>query len=49
LLTFIAMYIAIVQEINFEILHYFIIPVLVYLSFFGVMFKSFKRIIKELL
>ena len=49
LLTFIAMYIAIVQNFKFEMLHYFIIPVLVYLGFFGVMFKSFKRLIKELL
>jgi len=49
LLTFIAMYIAIVQNFKFEMLHYFIIPVLVYLGFFGVMFKPFKRIIKELL
>jgi len=49
LLTFIAMYMAIVQDFKFEMLHYFIIPVLVYLGFFGVMFKPFKRIIKELL
>ena len=49
LLTFIVMYIAIVQDFKFEMLHYFIIPVLVYLGFFGVMFKPFKRIIKELL
>ena len=47
-LTFIAMYIAIVQDFKFEMLHYFIIPVVVYLSFFGIMFKPFKRIIKEL-
>ena len=49
LLTFIAMYIAIVQIYEFKMLHYFIIPVLVYLGFFGVMFKPFKRLIKELL
>ncbi len=49
LLTFIAMYIAIVQDFKFEMIHYFIIPVVVYLSFFGIMFKPFKRIIKELL
>jgi O-antigen/teichoic acid export membrane protein len=49
LLTFIAMYMAIVQDFKFEMIHYFIIPVLVYLSFFGVMFKSLKRIIEELL
>jgi len=49
LLTFFAMYIAIVQNFKFEMIHYFIIPVVVYLSFFGIMFKPFKRIIKELL
>ena len=49
LLTFIAMYMAIVQDFRFEMIHYFIIPVLVYLSFFGVMFKPFKRLLKELL
>ena len=49
LLTFIAMYIAIVQIYEFKMLHYFIIPVLVYLGFFGVMFKPFKRLLKELL
>ena len=48
-LTFFAMYIAIVQEFKFEILHYFLIPVLIYLGFFGVMFRPFKRLIKELL
>jgi len=49
LLTFIAMYIAIVQDFKFEVLHYFIIPIVVYLSFLGIMFKSFKRLLKELL
>jgi O-antigen/teichoic acid export membrane protein len=48
-LTFFGMYIAIVQDFKFETLDYFIIPVLVYLGFFGVMFKPFKRLIKELL
>ena len=48
-LTFIGMYIGVVQDFKFETLDYFIIPVLVYLGFFGVMFNPFKRIIKELL
>ncbi len=48
LLTFIAMYIAISQNFIFEMRHYFIIPVLVYLGFFAIMFNPFKRIIKEL-
>ena len=49
LLTFFAMYIAIVQDFQFDMLHYFIIPVLVYLCFFGVMFNHLRRIIKEIL
>jgi hypothetical protein len=49
LLTFIAMYIAIVQEIKFEMIHYFIIPVVIYLGFFCVMFNPLKRLVKELL
>ena len=49
LLTFIAMYIAIVQDFKFERIHYFIIPLVVYLSFFGIMFNPVRKIIKELL
>ena len=43
------MYIAVVQNYEFNMLHYFIIPIVVYLGFFGVMFKSFKNLLKELL
>ncbi len=49
LLTSIAMYMAIIQDFKFEMIHYFIIPVVIYLSFFSIMFKSFKRLLKELL
>ena len=48
-ITFIAMYIAIVQNYDFEMYHYFVIPIVVYLGFFGIMFKPFKNLLKELL
>ena len=48
-LTFITMYIAIVQNYDFEMHHYFVIPIVVYLGFFGIMFKPFKNLLKELL
>ena len=54
LLTFVVMYIAIdlqprIQNFEFKTIHYFIIPFFIYLGFFGVMFRSFRRLIKELI
>ena len=47
-LTFICMYIAIEQQYIFNIYHYFIIPICLYLFFFLIMFFPVKRLIKDL-
>ena len=47
--TIIVMYFAMNQNIHFEMYHFIIIPVVVYLGLFSIVFKSFKRLIKELL
>ena len=48
-LTVIAMYLAINQELVFEIFHFITVPILVYLCYFGLLFKSFKKLAKEIL
>lgn len=48
-LTILAMYFAINQEFVFQIFHFIIIPLLVYVCYFGLLFKSFKNLIKEIL
>jgi O-antigen/teichoic acid export membrane protein len=48
-LTILGMYFAISQQFNFEIYHYFIIPIGVYVTYFSIMYYPFKKLIKELL
>ena len=48
-LTVIAMYLAINQEFVFEIFHFITVPILVYVCYFGLLFKSFKKLAKEIL
>ena len=48
-LTIIAMYIAINQEFIFQNFHFITVPIIVYVCYFGLLFKSFKKIIKEIL
>ena len=48
-LTIIAMYIAINQEFIFQKFHFITVPILVYVCYFGLLFKSFKKLAKEIL
>mgnify|MGYP006105706519 FL=1 len=48
-LTIIAMYLAINQEFIFQTFHFITVPILVYVCYFGLLFKSFKKIVKEIL
>ena len=48
-LTVIVMYFAINQEFIFQIYHFIIIPILVYVCYFGLLFQPFKRLVKEIL
>jgi hypothetical protein len=48
-LAIFGMYFAISQQFNFEIYHYFIIPIGVYVTYFSIMYYPFKKLIKELL
>ena len=43
------MYIAINQEFIFQNFHFITVPIIVYVCYFGLLFKSFKKIIKEIL
>lgn len=47
--TFISMYFAMYQEFNFGIVHFFILPILVYVLYFAIMFKPLRQLIKEIL
>jgi len=47
-LTIISMYFAIYQDYSFEIYHYFLVPIMVYLLYFILMLNPLKRLIKEL-
>ena len=47
-LTIIGMYFAITQEYVFELIHFILIPIGVYLSYFLLMFNPIKSLIKEL-
>ena len=47
-LTIISMYFAIYQEYSFEIYHYFLVPIMVYVLYFILMLYPLKRLIKEL-
>jgi O-antigen/teichoic acid export membrane protein len=49
LLTFLGMYFAINQEFVFQIFHYITVPILVYVCYFGLLFKPFKKLVKEIL
>ncbi len=48
LITVFGMYFAVNQEYNFGILHFVFIPIIVYLLYFGLMFNSVRRLIREL-
>ncbi|MAJ90319.1 MAG: hypothetical protein CMD08_03490 [Flavobacteriales bacterium] len=48
LITVFGMYFAVNQEYNFGILHFIFIPIIVYLLYFGLMFNSVRRLIREL-
>ena len=48
LITVFGMYFAINQDYDFNLLHFLIIPALVYISYFVLMFKSVKDLIREL-
>ena len=47
-LTIFGMYFAIFQKFEFEIYHYFIIPICIYVVYFSIMYCSFKKLIKAL-
>ena len=47
-ITFFGMYFAVNQEYNFSTLHFIFIPIIVYLLYFGLMFNSVIRLIREL-
>jgi O-antigen/teichoic acid export membrane protein len=49
LLTFFGMYFAINQEFIFQIFHFITVPILVYVCYFGLLFKPFKKLVKEIL
>jgi len=49
LLTFFGMYFAINQHYSFDLFHFILIPIGVYLSYFLLLFKPIKNLIKELL
>ena len=48
-LTILAMYFAINQEFIFQIFHFITVPILVYICYFGLLFKPFKKLVKEVL
>ena len=48
-LTVFAMYFAINQEFIFQIYHFIIVPILVYVCYFGLLFQPLKRLVKEIL
>ncbi len=48
-MTILALYFAILQQFEFNTHHFFIVPVVIYLLYFSIMFYPFKKIIKELL
>ena len=47
-LTILAMYLAINQEFVFQIFHFIAVPILVYVCYFVILFKSFKKLIIEI-
>ena len=47
-ITFFGMYFAVNQEYNFSTLHFIFIPIIVYFLYFGLMFNSVIRLIREL-
>ena len=48
-ITILAMYFAINQEFVFQIFHFITVPILVYVCYFGLLFKPFKNLVKEIL
>ena len=48
-LTILAMYFAINQEFVFQIFHFITVPILVYVCYFGLLFKPFKKLVIEIL
>ena len=49
LIAIFGIYLSINFKFDFKVYHFFIIPIFIYIVFFILMFKSFKKIIKELL
>ena len=47
-ITFFAMTFAILQDYEFSFLHFIIIPISLYLFYFSIMYKPFKRILNQL-
>ncbi|MAW21500.1 MAG: hypothetical protein CMD16_03795 [Flavobacteriales bacterium] len=47
-LTIFGMYFAISQQFEFEVYHYFIIPISIYVLYFSIMYYPFKKIVKEI-
>jgi hypothetical protein len=48
-LTILAMYFAINQEFVFQIYHFIVVPILVYVCYFGLLFQPLKKLVKEIL
>jgi len=48
-LTVIVMYFAINQEFVFQIYHFIVVPIFVYVCYFGLLFQPLKRLVKEIL
>ena len=48
-LTILAMYFAINQEFVFQIYHFIVVPIFVYVCYFGLLFQPLKRLVKEIL
>ena len=46
-LTILIMFFSINQDFSFNLYHYILLPILIYLLFFGLMYKSVLKIIKE--
>ena len=47
-LTVIVMYFAINQEFDFQLYHFIVLPILVYVCYFGLLFQPLIRLVKEI-
>ena len=48
-LTILVMYFATTQNIQFSLIHFIIIPVLIFVLFFLIMFKPLKKLLKDII